>query len=91
MLASDPVQEDVRELPSLAEEPEGMSFMTSITHEIHVYSENGDPEHPGDMRLSMNGSNPDCPITFFRDGKPVFSLGADEVDDFCKLLQSLVP
>lgn len=68
-----------------------MTFMTSITHVIHVYSENGDPEFPGDIRLSMNGSNPDCPITFFQKGEPVFSLGSDEVDDFCKLLQSLVP
>lgn len=65
--------------------------MTSITHEIHVYSDNGDREHPGDIRLSMNGGDQDCPITFFRGENPVFSLGSDEVDDFCKLLQSLVP
>lgn len=65
--------------------------MTSITHAIHVYSENGEPGHPSDIRLSMIENNSDCPITFFRGGNPVFSLGSDEVDDFCKLLQSLVP
>lgn len=58
---------------------------------MDLYSENGKRDQGHAITLEMDGSEPDCPISFVFDGKPVFSLGADEVDEFTKAIESLVP
>lgn len=63
--------------------------MTTITEKILIYSEDGDPAHPSEIAVTMDGTKPDCPITFWRDGKAFFSLGAGEVAEFCEQIQKL--
>lgn len=58
---------------------------------ITVYSELGDPSKPSFVEISMDGSKPDCPITFRHDGNDFFSMGAEEISDFVEALQSLDP
>ena len=63
--------------------------MTTIIEKITVYSEFGDREHPSKIQLSMDGSQPECPVTFWHDGKAFFSMGADEIGEFIEQLQKL--
>ena len=65
--------------------------MTTLTTRLDIHAENGDRKTNNTITLELDGSQPDCPISFIIDGKPVFSLGADEVDEFTTHLQSLVP
>ena len=65
--------------------------MKTQLFEISVFSELGDPSKPSIMEISMDGSKPDCPITFCHGGKPFFSMGAEEIGDFVDALQSLDP
>ena len=65
--------------------------MTKNITRMDLYSDNGQRDQGNDITLEMDGSKPDCPISFIVDGKPVFSLGADEVAEFTKALESLVP
>ena len=65
--------------------------MNKIPTEIQVSSEDGKESEPYILTIRMDGSKPTCPLTFIADGKPVFSLGSDEVDDFCEILTDLVP
>ena len=60
--------------------------MTTITEKITVCSEDGDPEYPGTLEIRMDDSQPDCPVTFWADEKPVFSLASHEILAFCKAL-----
>lgn len=64
-------------------------MMTTILEKITIYSENGDRDYPATLEISMNGKKPDCPVTFWWDGKPVFSLGADEIHQFCEELEKM--
>jgi hypothetical protein len=63
--------------------------MTTITEKITIHSEDGEKSHPSEITLTMDGSQPDCPVTFWADGKPVFSLGSHEIAEFCEQLQTL--
>jgi len=63
--------------------------MTTITTEIIIYSEDGDGKYPASIILRMDDSNRDCPVTFWSDGKPVFSLGYQEISKFCETLTSM--
>jgi hypothetical protein len=63
--------------------------MTTITHQIKIYSEEGDRDHPSELEVRMDGSKPECPLTFWVDGKAVFSMGSCEVHEFCKELSRL--
>jgi hypothetical protein len=63
--------------------------MTTITEKITIHSEFGERSHPSQITLSMDGTQPDCPVTFWADGKAVFSLGNDEIQEFCEQLQKL--
>ena len=65
--------------------------MTRLTTRLDIHSETGDCKTNNAVTLEMDGSQPDCPISFIIDGKPVFSLGADEVSQFAESLESLVP
>ena len=65
--------------------------MTTLTTRLDIHSEFGDRKTNYIMTLELDGSQHDCPISFVIDGKPVFSLGSDEVDEFVKHLKSLVP
>ena len=65
--------------------------MTAIIEKFAVYSEYGNPEHPSLITVTMDGSKPDCPITFWSEDKPVFSMGSDEIDDFIKQLNAIDP
>jgi len=63
--------------------------MTTITEKITVCSEDGDACYPSVLDLRMDGSKPDCPVTFWANGKAVFSMSSDEIPAFCKALSSL--
>ena len=63
--------------------------MTTITERITVCSEDGDPEYPSTMEIRMDGSKPECPVTFWMDETPVFSMASDEMPAFCKALSAL--
>jgi hypothetical protein len=58
---------------------------------MDIHSEFGDREINRWITIEMDGSKPDCPITFIVDGNPVFSIGSEEIDDFVKALDSIVP
>lgn len=63
--------------------------MTTIIHKIRIYSEEGNPAHPAEIEVTMDGGLPDCPLTFWIDGKAVFSMGCGEVHEFCEQIQKL--
>jgi hypothetical protein len=63
--------------------------MTIITEIITVYSDDGDREYPSAMKIRMDGSKPECPVTFWMDKTPVFSMAAAEIPEFCKALSAL--
>jgi hypothetical protein len=63
--------------------------MDTIIEQIRVMSENGDSKYPCQLTAKMDGTKPGCPITLYSGGIPMFSLGEDEVDDFCNQLKSL--
>lgn len=65
--------------------------MNTNIEQIRVYSEYGNPKHPLELVAEMDGTNSNCPITFYSEGNPVFSLGSDEVAEFCKEISKLVP
>jgi hypothetical protein len=65
--------------------------MTTNIEQITIYSEFGDQAHPHEITISMDGSKPETPITFWRDGQPVFSMGSDEIHEFCQQLQKMDP
>ena len=65
--------------------------MTTLTTRLDIHSETGDRKTNNAITLEMDGSQPDCPISFIVDGKPVFSLGADEAEEFSTRLLDLVP
>ena len=69
-----------------------LRIMTKIPTEVEVYSDDGQPDAPNYLKLKMNGSKPDCPITLYNHkNKAVFSLACHEVDDFCEALQEIAP
>ena len=63
--------------------------MTSITTSTTIYSEDGNSKYPSAITLKMDDSKPNVPITFWANNKPVFSLGAEEIEEFCKILSSM--
>jgi hypothetical protein len=63
--------------------------MHIITEKITISSEDGDRNYPCTLELRMDGTQMDCPITFYQDGKPVFSLAAAEIPAFCDALRTL--
>lgn len=66
--------------------------MTTILEKITVYSEDGDRAYPNSLGIQMDGSQPNCPVTFYDgDGKPVFSMAADEISGFIKELVKMDP
>lgn len=65
--------------------------MTTLTTRIDIHSENGDQKTNNAITLEMDGSQHDCPIKFIISGKAVFSLGADEAEQFAASLLNLVP
>ena len=64
--------------------------MTIIPKQIEVYSEDGLAEVNNGLTLELDGSTPDCPITFYLNEEAVFSLGNHEVSEFIEALNSLV-
>lgn len=62
--------------------------MTIITDKLTVYSEDGDRNHPAILEITMDGTQPTCPVTFWQDDKAVFSMGNDEIPAFIKALSS---
>lgn len=63
--------------------------MTTITEQITICSEEGDGKYPSTLEIRMDGSQPDCPVTFWVDEKPVFSLASHEIPAFCKALSAM--
>jgi hypothetical protein len=63
--------------------------MTTIIEKITVCSEDGDSEFPALLEMTMDGSKPTCPVTFWFDKKPVFSMAVHEIEEFCKELSRL--
>ncbi len=65
--------------------------MTTIITKIEFNAEYGDDQYPTTITAKMDGSKPDCPITLYAGGLPVFSMGENEVEHFCQELKRLVP
>ena len=65
--------------------------MTTITEKIIISSEDGDREYPSTLDVRMDGTQINCPVTFYssRTGKPVFSMASDEIPAFCKALSAM--
>jgi hypothetical protein len=63
--------------------------MTTIIEAITIHSEDGDRDHNNTLDAKLDGSQENCPVTFYVDGKAVFSMGNDEIPVFCKAIQSL--
>jgi hypothetical protein len=63
--------------------------VTIITEKLTIYSEDGDTKHPASLMLTMDGSQQDCRVTFWQNGKAVFSMGNDEIPAFIKALSLL--
>jgi len=53
---------------------------------IQIYSEEGDNCFPNALTIELDGSQINCPVTFWHGKTPVFSLGSDEIPAFCKAL-----
>lgn len=65
--------------------------MDTLIEQIRVMSEHGDRQYPCELTAKMDGTKPECPVTLYSGGIPIFSLGENEVDDFCEQLKSLAP
>ncbi len=65
--------------------------MNTLIEQISIYSENGDGQYPNNIVAKLNGKHSDCPITFYSGGMPLFSLGSDEISEFCEEISKLVP
>lgn len=63
--------------------------MTIITEKFTIFSEDGDRNYPATLLCTMDGSQQDCPVTFWQDDKAVFSMGNDEIPAFIKALSLL--
>ena len=63
--------------------------MTTIITKTEIQSEDGDSKYPSLITLKMDGSQMSCPVTFWADDKPVFSLAADEIPAFCRALSAM--
>jgi len=66
-----------------------LTKMTSIITSTEIESQDGDSKYPSKITLKMDGSQMSCPVTFWADGKAVFSLASDEIPAFCKALSSM--
>lgn len=66
--------------------------MTTIIKKITVYSEDGDMAYPNSLEIQMDGTQPNCRVTFCDgDGKPVFSMAAEEIRAFITQLAKMDP
>ena len=63
--------------------------MTSIISQTEIQSEDGDSKYPSLITLKMDGSQMSCPVTFWAEGKPVFSLASEEIPAFCRALSAM--
>jgi len=66
-----------------------MTTMTSIIAWTNIESEDGDSKYPSKITLKLDGSQMNCPVTFWAEGKPVFSLASEEIPAFCKALSAM--
>ena len=66
-------------------------IMNTMIEQIRIFSESGDRQYPNELVAEIDGTKPDCPITFYCGGHPVFSLGCHEVAEFCEEITKLVP
>jgi hypothetical protein len=63
--------------------------MNTIIEKITIYSEDGNKLYPSKLTIEMDGTNSDCPMTFYAADLPVFSLGMHELGEFIEQLQKL--
>jgi hypothetical protein len=63
--------------------------MTTITEIMTICSEEGDSDYPSSLQIKLDGTQPNCPVTFWADGVAVFSMASDEIPGFCKALSAL--
>jgi hypothetical protein len=63
--------------------------MTKIHDKITVYSEDGDTDYPAQIQITLDGTKPDCPVTFWAEEKAFFSMGNDEIERFCEMLKEM--
>jgi hypothetical protein len=60
--------------------------MTINFQKIQIFSEEGDNCFPNSLTIELDGSQINCPVTFWSGKTPVFSMGAEEISAFCKAL-----
>ena len=65
------------------------TVMTGTITQTEINSEDGDSKYPSTIILKLDGSKRECPVTFWVDDKPVFSLAADEIPAFCRALSAM--
>jgi hypothetical protein len=63
--------------------------MTTITEKIIVHSNDGDSDYPCTLDIRMDATQMDCPVTFYQEEKPVFSMAAAEIPAFCAALSAM--
>ena len=63
--------------------------MTTITETITICSEDGDRDYPSSIQIKLDGTQPNCPVTFWKDEVAVFSMAADEIPAFCSALSAM--
>ena len=63
--------------------------MTIINERLTIHSEDGDRNYPASLKITVDGTQPACPVTFWQDDKAVFSMANDELPAFIKALSSL--
>lgn len=63
--------------------------MTTVHEKITIMATDGDRRYPNSITLTIDDTQPDCPVTFWSKGKAVFSLAAEEIPEFCRVLSLL--
>ncbi len=64
--------------------------MTYSVGKIVIESNFGDRDYSSEIEVSSDTSKPHVPVTFWRDGKALFSMGMDEIEEFCEALKKLI-
>lgn len=64
--------------------------MVEVTNKVTVNTEEGQGRTPCEMIIALDPADVCCPITFYVNNKPVFSMGNDEIEDFIETLNRFI-
>lgn len=60
-----------------------------MIHTISIHSDNGDFEVNDELRVRLHLTDDRWCVTLFVGETPFFSMGLDELNEFCETLQSI--